>query len=188
MRRRRGVFEGGSPAPRLDAARLMQRPIAWLTPNRLVAICRVVLVALLVVALAVGPEGFDSPGPRFAVAYALTLVALPAWPQFGGRDIAAGIAMLLGARWAFGLLDGGTPAMLLTQLAGIACAIVPIHARNVGGLAGATEGHISFTERRAMWHRAAAAPARRAAPAAAAAPATQADAVGLLDYRPEAGA
>lgn len=164
----------------------MQRPVGWLTPNRLVATCRLTLIVLLLFAIGFGPEGLGSAGLRFAVAYLATLVAMPAFPRVGSRDVAGAMALLLGARWTFGALQTGTAGMLMTQLAGIICAVAPVYARNVGQLYGAAEGHISFTERYAMWRRsgrpASPPPPGRAAPPP---PAVPAAGVALLDYRPE---
>ncbi len=173
------------PRPRLDAW-ILQRPIRWLTPNRLVATCRLTLVVLLLLAMGFGPEGLGSTGPRFAVAYMATLVAMPAFPRIGGRDVAGAMALLLGARWTFSAPQAGTAEMLMTQLAGILCAVAPVYARNIGQLHGSVEGHISFTERHAMWRRSgrpmSPPPPGRPAPPAPAAPAAG---VALLDYRPE---
>jgi len=190
--RRAGLFgkeTGASSLPRLDATRLIQRPFAWLTPNRVVAACRVALAVLLLVAMVAGPDGLDSIGLRFIIAYGVTLVAMPAFPRLGGRSLGGAIALLFGARWAFSTLDAATTEMLMTQLAGVVCALAPVYARNVGGLAGSVEGHISFTERRAMWRQraTATAPAPRTPPRPSPppAPAPAAPIVALLDYRPE---
>lgn len=189
MNRRAGLFDrdkGASSLPRLDPTRLIQTPFAWLTPNRVVAACRMMLAVLLLVVLVSGPDGLYSIGLRFIVAYGVTIVAMPAFPQMSGRNIGGAVALLLGARWAFSTIDQGTAEMLMTQLAGVVCALAPVYARNVGGLAGSIEGHISFTERRAMWRRRSAeAPraASRVPPQPAPAPA--APAVALLDYRPD---
>lgn|GEM_PF-4541807 len=192
MTRRAGLFgkeTGASSLPRLDATRLIQRPFAWLTPNRVVAACRVALAVLLLVAMVAGPDGLDSIGLRFIIAYGVTLVAMPAFPRLGGRSLGGAIALLFGARWAFSTLDAATTEMLMTQLAGVVCALAPVYARNVGGLAGSVEGHISFTERRAMWRQraTATAPAPRTPPRPSPppAPAPAAPIVALLDYRPE---
>lgn len=191
MSRRSGLFDkdaGPTPLPRLDAARLVKGPLTWLTPNRLVTASRVALVALLLLALIAGPDGLGTVELRFMIAYGVTVVAMPAFPRVGGRNIGGAIALLFGARWAFSTLDEGTAEMLLTQLAGIACALAPVYARNVGGLAGSSEGHISFTERRAMWRQRATDAARRPSPARPAPPPSPAAPVtALLDYRPEVG-
>ncbi len=193
MTRRAGLFgkeTGASSLPRLDPTRLIQRPFAWLTPNRVVAACRVALAVLLLVAMVAGPDGPGSIGLRFIIAYGVTLVAMPAFPRLGGRSLGGAIALLFGARWAFSTLDAATTEMLMTQLAGVVCALAPVYARNVGGLAGSVEGHISFTERRAMWRQRSAGtapvptrtPPRPSPPPA---PAPAAPIVALLDYRPE---
>ena len=189
MGRRFGLFNdtSGTPfAPRLDAR--MVQPFSWLTPNRLVKACRVALAGLLLVVLIAGPDGLSTVELRFAIAYGVTIVAMPAFPRLGGRNIGGASALLFGTRWAFSTLGEGTAEMLMTQLAGVACALAPVYARNVGGLAGSSEGHISFTERRALWRKRSAGASRSPThipeppPPAPAAPG-----VALLDYRPETG-
>lgn len=188
MRRRSGPFDkdaGSAPLAHLDAARLVQGPFAWLTPNRLVIASRVALVMLLLIALIPGPGGLGTVELRFMIAYGVTLVAIPAFPRIGGRNIGGAIALMLGARWVFSTWDEATAEMLLTQLAGVACALAPIYARNVGRLAGSSEGYISFTERRAMWQQRAAGTARPTAPVRQSPqPAPAAPTIALLDYRP----
>ena len=189
MNRRDRAFNRhtNAPAPpRLDADRLVRRPLGWLTPNHVVAACRVFLAILAMVALIAGPDGLGSIVLRFAVAYGVTILAMPAFPRVSGSILGGALALLFGARWAFSTLNSATVALLLPQLAGVACALAPVYARNVGGLAGSIEGHISFTERRAMWRR-----RRSAAPAASSrlppqpSQAPGVPAVALLDYRPE---
>lgn len=191
MRRRSGLFDKDTdptPLPRLDAARLVKGPLAWLTPNRLVTASRVALVVLLLLALIAGPDGLGTVERRFLIAYGVTVVAMPAFPRVGGRTIGGASALLFAARWTFSTLDEGTAEMLLTQLAGVACALVPVYARNVGGLAGSSEGHISFMERRAMWRQRATDAARRTSPVRPASPPPPVVPVtALLDYRPEVG-
>lgn len=139
---------------------------------------------LVLIALIAGPEGLDGVGLRFAVAYGVTIFAMPALPRVSGRNIGGALALLFAARWAFSTLSEGTAEMLMTQLAGIVCALAPVYARNVGGLAGSTEGHISFTERRAMWRqRSSGTPRSTGRSTPPSTPATPVTA--LLDYRPE---
>lgn len=155
------------------------------TPNLVLQIGRVALGLGLAAALVLGPETLGNMGLRFAIAYAVAISAVTALPRRSILEIAIGLALLFGMRWAFSSMEGGTIEMLLVQFAGIGCALAPVYARNVGRLAGVTEGHISFTERRAMWRRstAAGAASRPAPPTRRTAPATAM--VALPDLRPE---
>lgn len=191
MSRRAKAFAkdlGSSSAPRLDASRLTRGGFAWLTPNRVVLACRVLLSALVLLELVVGPEGLGSTGPRFILAYGIAIVALPALPRIRGPYLGLGLGLLFGVRWAFAPVDSATAKMLVVQLVGIVCAIAPVYARNVGRLAGSIEGHISFTERRTMWRQRSSEVPRAQTPAAARPePVSPTPAIALLDYRPETG-
>lgn len=189
MTRRSGLFDksaGVTKRPHLDTSRLTGSPISWLTPNRLVMACRALLAVLMMTMLVMGPDDLGSPAQRFFVAYGVTLVAMPALPRISTRNLGGALALLFGIRWVFSTPDGATAEMLLTQLAGIGCAMAPVYARNLGGLAGAREGHISFTDRRTMWRQRSTGAPRSPASATtppAATPVTPTTA--LLDYRPD---
>ena len=108
MNRRDRAFNRhtNAPAPpRLDADRLVRRPLGWLTPNHVVAACRVFLAILAMVALIAGPDGLGSIVLRFAVAYGVTILAMPAFPRVSGSILGG-----KGAEGGQGFIAPGEPA------------------------------------------------------------------------------
>jgi hypothetical protein len=179
---------GGAASPRLDASRLTRGPLSWLTPNRIVKACRMILGLLLLVVVTVGPDGVSSIEMRFLLAYVVVLVAIVALPRISAVYLGLLFALLFGIRWAFAL-DTATAKMLATQCIAIICALAPVLARDLRGLAGLAKGHMSFTERRTLYRHGFEAGRHpkhaRAAPTAHAQAAASTPIVALLDYRPE---